>query len=147
MTNLSHRMSLKDERIRNAHVPVPKAAPANIPWSSEAQDRLREAMIEDAKIMKSRNLALLRIKQREDCTKGLGQSAKKCLAALDVLGNGVTVADISSHIELGLDVVNNALYRMRARGIVKSRLIVLHGQRKNLWYRTSSEGGAQGGEA
>ena len=135
MTNLSHRMSLKDERIRNAYVPVPKAARTNPPCSIEAQDRLREAMLSDAAVIKASHAVAMRICQGHDSRKGIGETAKRIMGALDVLGGGCTREEIANHVGISVKSSNDTLGRLRNRGFVSSRLANINGRSKNLWYR------------
>lgn len=135
MTNLSHRMSMKDERIRNAHVPVPEAAPASQPCSTEAQDRLREAMMADAERIKSSHLTALRISQAHDARNGIGDTARRCLAYLDVSGGGVTTSEVSERLGITRKSAADILGRLRNRNLLHSDLSIVDGRSKNLWYR------------
>jgi len=135
MTNLSHRMSLKEESIRNAYVPVPSSAPTNSPCSTEAEDRLREAMLQDAKRIKANHIMALRISQGHDARKGIGETAKRIMGALDVLGGGCTREEIANHVGISVKSSNDTLGRLRNRGFVSSRLVNINGRSKNLWYR------------
>ena len=137
MTNLSHRMSLKDERIRNAYVPVPKATRTNPPCSSEAQDRLREAMLEDAKRIKANHIMALRISQGHDARKGIGETARRIMGALDILGGGCTRDEIANHLSISIKSSSDTLGRLRNRGFVSSRLVNINGRSKNLWFRAN----------
>ena len=135
MNTISHRMSLKDERIRNAYVPVPNATRTNPPCSIEAQDRLREAMLADAESIKTSHLTALRISQSHDARKGIGETAKRILGALDVLGGGVTRNEVAEHLGISVKSSNDTLGRLRNRGFVVSELANVNGRSKNLWYR------------
>ena len=135
MTNLSHRMSLKDERIRNAYVPVPKDTRTNPPCSIEAQDRLREAMLADAAAINASHAVAMRICQGHDSRKGIGETAKRIMGALDVLGGGVDRDQVAAHLGISVKSSNDTLGRLRNRGFVVSKLTNVNGRSKNLWYR------------
>lgn len=135
MTNLSHRMSLKDERIRNAHVPVPEHAPASTPWSSEAQDRLREAMMKDAIRIKEHNISRLRMGRGYEAPKGIGETARRCLAYLDVSGGGATTSQVSQHLKITKKSASEILGRLRNRDLIYSDMSNVDGRPKNYWYR------------
>lgn len=135
MTNLSHRMSLRNERIRNAYVPVPEVAPASPPCSPEAQDRLREAMLKDAAAINASHAVAMRISQGHDARKGLGETAKRVLGALDVMGGGVDRDQVAAHLGISVKSSNDTLGRLRNRGFVVSELVNVNGRSKNLWYR------------
>jgi len=135
MTNLSHRMSLKDERIRSAYVPVPEIAPASTSCLPEAQDRLREAMLKDAAAIRASYAVALRISQGHDSRKGIGETAKRIMGALDVLGGGVDRDQVAAHLGISVKSSNDTLGRLRNRGFVVSKLTNVNGRSKNLWYR------------
>lgn len=135
MTNLSHRMSLKEERIRNAYVPVPKVVSGDSPRTQAAEDRLREAMMADAAAISASHAVAMRISQGHDARKGIGETAKRILGALDVLGGGVTRNEVAEHLSISVKSANDTLGRLRNRGFVVSKLANVNGRSKNLWFR------------
>lgn len=132
----THRMIVKDSKMRDAQVRVPKVAKTSMTNMSDAQDRLREAMMLDARRIKQKRAITLKYDQTSG-SKGIGDTARRCLAALDTMTEGFTKDQMAEHLGITVKAAGDMLGRLRNRGLAEARRANVNGRSKNLWFRSN----------